>query len=224
MIEPDLRWNSVTVLSLLLLFSHVALIVMAALSARFWWYENFGLSWDGFSEGKIWQLLTYALLHGDWFHLLVNLGMLLFVGSKVLTILGRKKFYELIIAGVLVGGIFHLLTSIVLTVNGDEESYLIGISGACFALLMALIAIAPHARMRFFPVSGKNLGLGIVIAEALMWLMHPGLGLPVFSGIGEQMVVWGGGALFKISHGCHLGGAMAGWWIARGVLAPVAGR
>lgn len=221
---PFRRWSSVTAMSLLLLLFQVALAFMAVSPEQFWWYENFGLSWNEFSHGKIWQLLTYALLHGDWSHLLVNLCMLLLVGNRVLTILGRKKFYELIVAGVLVGGIFHLLTSVVLGWKGYSESYLVGISGACFALLLALIAVAPHARMRFIPVSGKNLGLGVVIAEAMMWLMHPGLGLPVFSALGEQMVHWGGAALFKISHACHLGGALAGWWMARRVLAPVVVR
>ena len=97
-----------------------------------------------------------------------------------------------------------------------------GVSGACFALLLALIVISPHARLRFIPVSSKNLGLGVVIAEAAMLLLHPGLGLPFFSAIGDQLVLFGAGGLFRISHACHLGGAIAGWWVARRILAPVA--
>ena len=134
--------------------------------------------------------------------------------------LGQRKSLEIIVAGVLVGGLLHLLSSL-LPVTGYGESYLVGISGACFALLLALTTLSPHTRMGFIPVSGKNLGLGIVIGETLLWLMHPSLSLPVLSSLGEQMVAWGGAALFEISHACHLGGALAGWCLARRVLAPV---
>ncbi len=208
-------------LLLLLISFHLLLILTPISDGRFWWYEHLGLSWNGILHGKVWQLLSYAFLHADWFHLLVNLCMLWFVGGRVLTILGRKIFYELVITGVLAGAVLHLITSMVMMARGYNESYLVGISGACFALLFALIAISPQARISFIPVSGKNLGLGVVIAEAMMWLMHPSLGLPVFAALGEQMVLLGGGALFEISHACHLGGALAGWGMARRILAPI---
>ncbi len=58
----------------------------------------------------------------------------------------------------------HLLSGL-LPVTGYGASYLVGISGACFALLLALATLSPHTRLRFMPVSGKNLGLGIVIGR-----------------------------------------------------------
>ena len=218
---PFPKLDVVTGLVLVLLSLHLVFMFAGGLPEVFWYYENFGLSWDGICHGKVWQLLSYALLHGDWVHLFINLFILWFAGGQVLQMLGQRKSLEIIAAGVLVGGVLHLLSGILLPVTGYGESYLVGISGACFALLLALATLSPHARLRFMPVSGKNLGLGIVIGEALLWLMHPGFGLPVLSLLGEQMVAWGGAALFKISHACHLGGALAGWWLARRVLAPV---
>ena len=218
--KPFYQWNVVTALMLVLLLLQLVLMFAGGLPKVFWYYENFGLSWDGISHGKVWQLLSYALLHGDWFHLLINLLILWFAGGRVVQMLGQRKSLEIIVAGVLVGGLLHLLSSL-LPVTGYGESYLVGISGACFALLLALTTLSPHTRMGFIPVSGKNLGLGIVIGEALLWLMHPSLSLPVLSSLGEQVVAWGGAALFEISHACHLGGALAGWCLARRVLAPV---
>lgn len=208
------------ILSLFLV--HTALFTTVRSSGITWWQLNLGLSWEGVLQGKIWQLCTHALLHAGWLHLIVNLGMLWLVGDKVMMILGRKKAFEVVIAGVLLGGLLHLLISMVLILKGYGESCLVGVSGACFALLLALIVISPHARLRFIPVSSKNLGLGVVIAEAAMLLLHPGLGLPFFSAIGDQLVLFGAGGLFRISHACHLGGAIAGWWVARRILAPVA--
>ena len=218
--KPFYQWNVVTALMLVLLLLQLVLMFAGGLPKVFWYYENFGLSWDGISHGKVWQLLSYALLHGDWFHLLINLLILWFAGGRVVQMLGQRKSLEIIVVGVLVGGLLHLLSSL-LPVTGYGESYLVGISGACFALLLALTTLSPHTRMGFIPVSGKNLGLGIVIGETLLWLMHPSLSLPVLSSLGEQMVAWGGAALFEISHACHLGGALAGWCLARRVLAPV---
>ena len=214
------QWNVVTALVLVLLLLHLVLMFAGGLPGVFWYYENFGLSWDGITHGKVWQLLSYALLHGDWVHLVINLFILWFAGGRVLQMLGQRKSLEIIAAGVLVGGLLHLLSGL-LPVTGYRESYLVGISGACFALLLAMATLSPHTRLRLIPVSGKNLGLGIVIGEALLWLMHPDFGLPVLSLLGEQMVAWGGAELFEISHACHLGGALAGWCLARRVLTPV---
>jgi len=214
------QWNVVTALVLVLLLLHLVLMFAGGLPGVFWYYENFGLSWDGITHGKVWQLLSYALLHGDWVHLVINLFILWFAGGRVLQMLGQRKSLEIITAGVLVGGLLHLLSGLLL-VTGYRESYLVGISGACFALLLAMATLSAHTRLRFIPVSGKNLGLGLVIGEALLWLMHPDFGLPVLSLLGEQMVAWGGAELFEISHACHLGGALAGWCLARRVLTPV---
>lgn len=220
--EPSPYDKSLMCLVLLLLLVHAAIFTIATSSGRIWLQVNLGLSWEGILQGKVWQLLSYAWLHAGWLHIIVNLCMLWFFGNKVLMILGRKKAFEVIIAGILLGGLLHLLMSMVAILSGYGESCLVGISGACFALLLALVAISPHTRLRFIPVSGKNLGLGVVIAEAVMLLLHPGLGVPLLSAIGDQLVLLGAGALFKISHACHLGGAVAGWWVARRVLAPVA--
>ena len=214
------KWDVVTALVLVLLLLHLVLMFAGGMPELFWYYQNFGLSWGGITHGKVWQLLSYALLHGDWVHLVINLFILCFAGGRVLQMLGQRKSLEIITAGVLVGGLLDLLSGLLL-VTGYRESYLVGISGACFALLLAMATLSAHTRLRFIPVSGKNLGLGLVIGEALLWLMHPDFGLPVLSLLGEQMVAWGGAELFEISHACHLGGALAGWCLARRVLTPV---
>ena len=217
---PPLRWGFLPALLLLLVLVHAGIVYVADSSEVFWYYANFGLSWDGLFQGKIWQVLSYSLLHGDWSHLLINLFLLCFAGARVSLILGEQKCIELIVFGVLVGGLMHLISETLLLVSGYGESHLIGLSGACFALIFALISISPYTRFRFLPLSRKNLGLGLVIGEVLLWLMHPGLVLPVFSLLGEQMTILGGAALFEISHACHIGGAMAGWWLANRTLLP----
>lgn len=196
-----------------------AIIARAGGVAEFPWpFENLGVSWDGVSNGRVWQLFTYGLLHGNWLHLWMNVLMLWLVGGRVAHILGWRKWTEIVLLGVLAGGLLHGLTGAVLVASGHEESYLVGVSGACFGLLVALTTLSPESRMWPIPVSGKNLGLGLIVAELCLWLMQPELGLPGFSQMGGVMVGVGGAGLFKISHACHFGGAVSGWWCARALL------
>lgn len=214
--------DMMTGLVLMLVLIHLFLERAGGPTEAPWYYLNFGLSWDGFSHGKIWQLATYGLLHGDWFHLMINLLMLWLVGGRVIHILGHQWCFKIIVFGTLAGGLIHLLTGLLMLRTGYQESQLVGISGACLALLLTLTTLSPDSRMWPIPISGKNLGLGLIVAELLLWLMQPGLGLPVFSLMGEQIISWSGGdgTIFRISHACHLGGALAGWWLARRLLAP----
>lgn len=184
------------------------------------YYMALGLSWDGVSSFRLWQFATHALVHANWFHLGVNLLMLWLVGGRVVHILGQKRFAVIVVAGALAGGALHVLTDFLTVRAGHHGMQLVGISGACLALLLTLTTLSPESRMWPVPVSGRNLGLGLVFAELLLLLATPALGLPVFSRIGGELASRGGGELFVISHACHLGGALAGWALARMLLVP----
>ena len=183
-------------------------------------FVQLGVTWSGFENGKIWQVISYALLHGNWFHLLMNVFMFWLIGGKVIHILGHRMWLKVVFFGILVGGLLHLGTSAVVIKNGFQEARLVGISGACYALLIALITLSPDSKMWPIPISGKNLGLGLILCELLLWLMMPDLGIPMLSQVGAKVIEYGGGGMFQISHACHFGGAMVGWWIARRMLAP----
>ncbi|MBK1831483.1 rhomboid family intramembrane serine protease [Verrucomicrobiaceae bacterium R5-34] len=183
-------------------------------------FIHLGLSWSGVKQWQVWQILSYALLHGSWFHLLINVLMLWLIGGRVIHILGQQAWVRVVVCGVAVGGFLHLLTSVVMLANGYQELRLVGISGACYALLITLTTLSPESKMWPVPVSGKTLGIGIIVAEGLLWLLTPALGIPGLSTMGETLEVWGGEALFLVSHGCHFGGALTGWWLARKLLAP----
>jgi len=70
------------------------------------------------------------------------------------------------------------------------------------------------------PVSGKNLGLGILISSLLLYLMTPGLKVPLLSGVGHQLVGVGYADIFQMAHISHLGGAVFGWVFVRWMLRP----
>lgn len=210
-------WNakSCLILAIIIALIHGLKNSLGGFDVSLEWYRVFGLSLSGFLGGDVWAVFTYAFLHEGWFHLSINLLFIVFIGAHVECRFGWKLWWRIVIAGVMCGGVFHLLVSVWYVSQGVAEAYLIGMSGACYALLLALATSLGDRRFLFIPVSAKNLALGAVISQLLLLLMSPSSGLPVFFQLGERFIAMGFGDLFRSSFSCHLGGAFAGWWIAR---------
>ncbi|MDX1679627.1 MAG: rhomboid family intramembrane serine protease [Akkermansiaceae bacterium] len=170
-------------------------------------YQCFGLSRLEFQP---WQLFTHALVHGNGIHLAMNALLLLGAATHLEWILGWRRLAGILAAGVLAGGLMHLAWS---------QSLLVGGSGAAFAVLLCLMTLSPESRWLMpFPVSAKNLGRGLIVASAILLMIHPDKGIPGFSQLGEALAKAGLEQVFRTSHSCHLGGALAGWMIARWVM------
>ncbi|MGL4401344.1 MAG: rhomboid family intramembrane serine protease [Luteolibacter sp.] len=180
------------------------------------WYEWLGLSREGILSGKIWQLVTYGFLHGDWWHTGLNAFFLLLIGSKIEHMAGPLVLVKATFLGILGGGLGHLA----LAPGAPGSPLLVGLSGGCIGLLILLTTLSPQSRMMPIPVSGRSLGLGILIAELILTLANPALGVPAFSTLGNALVDHGMGGWFKIAHACHLGGGVAGWMLGRWLLRP----
>ena len=175
------------------------------------WFETFGLSRAEFLAGKVWQILSYGFLHGGWWHVGLNAVFILLIGSRIEHMAGRRVMFATVFAGILGGGIGHLVMA---------SGLLVGISGGCMALMLLLTTLSPQSRMMPLPVSGRSLGLGIMMAALLLALMDPALGVPGFSTLGRTLVDRGLGVGFQMGHACHFGGGLAGWMMGRWILRP----
>lgn len=172
-------------------------------------FETFGLSRAGFLSGKIWQICSYSLLHGGWWHAGLNALWVLVIGSRIEHMAGRPAMVRATLAGVLAGGAGHLLAG---------TGLLVGLSGGCMALLLLLVTLSPQSRMLPLPVSGWSLGLGIMLAELGFALIDPALGLPGLSAAGRMLAAHGMAGWFQMGHACHVGGGLAGWLYGRWLL------
>ena len=179
-------------------------------------FGDLGLSRSGVSSGKVWQLVTYGFLHGGFLHVGLNALCILMLGARVEHVLGRAQVWKTMIAGVLGGGIAHLL----LSGEGEGEAILVGASGGCVALLILMMTLSPDSRMWPIPVSARNLGIGVMAAELLLALMNPQPGIPVFSYLGEILAAQGLGGWFQVSHACHFGGGLGGFLLGAWLLRP----
>jgi membrane associated rhomboid family serine protease len=153
-----------------------------------WLVSWFGLSEAGLRQGLLWQPLTHMFLHGNLFHLLVNVIALWFAGRAVELWLGPARLLGVFFAGGIVGGILQVVSF--------PGGFLIGASGGVSAVLLAFSMLEPEMRITallFFVVpvnlKAKFLGYGVILVS----LVLPLLGLDP-----------------KVGHFAHLGGALVG--------------
>lgn len=198
-----------SLVGLLVAIEWIRSLVLSDLTA---FYLLFGLSREGLASLALWQLLSYSLLHGGWVHLVMNVLLLVAVGCRLEWMVGRRALWLVLSLGVVAGGLCHLLFS---------PDVLIGISGGMLALLLCHTTLSPESRWLMpIPISGRNLGRGLLVASLGLSLLTPESGWPWLGEWGSSMARSGLAGVFEISHGCHLGGALVGWACGRWMLRP----
>src|SRR3989338_8102214 len=103
----------------------------------------------------LWTFLTSMFMHGGFFHILVNMLSLFFVGVLIERVLGRKRYlYFYLIAG-LFAGLFFVLSSLIF--KSDFNAYAVGASGALFGLIGLLMLLTPNlpVYIMFIPIPIK---------------------------------------------------------------------
>jgi membrane associated rhomboid family serine protease len=180
-----------------------------------WLFRNFGLSRQEL-DWKLWQFVSYGALHGGFLHVGLNAACIILLGARIEHILGGAAVWKTMGFGVFAGGVAHLL----LVPNVDYSPILVGSSGGCMALLILLTTLSPDSQMWPVPISGRMLGMLIMIGELMLALVDPQPGLPGLSRIGEILASQGLAGWFAVSHSCHFGGGVAGFICASWLLRP----
>jgi len=124
-------------------------------------------------EGAWWQVLTYMYAHADVSHILFNMLGLFFFGLAVEEEMGSLEFLVFYhVTGLLAGlaslGIYWL--------TGQFDVYLLGASGAVFAVTLAFAAYRPHARVLVFfviPLRARTLVILYVAFEVFSEIFNP---------------------------------------------------
>jgi membrane associated rhomboid family serine protease len=156
--------------------------------------DLYALSSAGMEQGRWWQLVTHAFLHGNIWHLLFNMAGLWFAGRIVERVMGTARFVGLYLACAIAGGLAQVLLE-------GGKSLLLGASGAVCGVILAFATIFPEAQivlLLFFVLPlrfrAKFLGWGLMGSSLLFYL------------VGFEP--W-------IGHAAHLGGCVMGYLLAR---------
>lgn len=137
--------------------------------------------------GEYWRLVSATFLHGSFEHLASNLIALFILGMVCEHAFGRGQFAVLYLTSGVAGSLLSLLTA-----AGPS----VGASGAIFGLQGAAIVLFRRYRARLLI---RNRRIGVVL---LVWAVYS---------------IAGGIVRPYIDNAAHIGGAVAGALLARGL-------
>ncbi len=144
------------------------------------------------------NLLTYAFLHYDWFHVLLNVALLLAAAGPVMRNCGVLRLWLMFALCAIAGGVLHVV------VYWNEAATVVGASAGAGGV----IAAALRYRTR-------KLSQGEIVAPIDR---GPVAGVTVFwIGLNLAFFLWdrlGGGSLSGIATMAHIGGFVAGLFLA----------
>ena len=153
--------------------------------------EIFGLSPETIWP-LVWQPFTYMFIHGDFWHVAINMLVLFLFGSELETIWGRQGFIKYyIITGVGSGLIWILFQSF-----SSSSAYLIGASGAVYGILTAYGLMFPNRIVYIYFLFPVKVKWFVIILGAVAF----------FSSLGSHS---------NISHLTHLSGMIIGFTYLR---------
>ena len=187
-----------------------------------WMYEQFSLFYPTSPFFRFWQPLTYMFMHGNFWHIFLNMYTLIIFGVALERVWGPKNFLFYYIFTGLGAAALHIGIQFCeaqhfsnLIADGSLQAYeklnilyrtpTVGASGAVYGLLLGYCMLYPDATLHFiFPPISVRAWVAVVIFAAIELLSG------IFGGAG-------------VAHFAHLGGMIFGlilifYWKRRHVL------
>jgi membrane associated rhomboid family serine protease len=109
-------------------------------------------------QGQYYRLLTVALVHGGWLHLIFNMLALFSIGTLIENFYGRNKYIVILLASLLTGSLTSYLFN-------PPQTIAVGASGMIFGLFGALA------------IAGRSLGANLKEVGSLIAI---NIAIPVF--------------------------------------------
>jgi membrane associated rhomboid family serine protease len=154
----------------------------------------------------LWTLVVHMFVHGGFMHLVINMFVLFSLGNLCEKIIGRKRFFWFY----LVSGLFAGLLSVFLAgifgfgfwerVFGSPEVYMVGASGAIFAIAGLFVMLLPRLKFMiiFLPFFSLPAFVMVPLILVLTWIASIAGGLPIGN------VAHFGGFLAGVGYGWYL--------------------
>jgi membrane associated rhomboid family serine protease len=145
-------------------------------------------------HGEIWRVFTYAFLHANLVHLLVNMFALYSLGGFLEALLGWSRYLQIYCASALGGGIATAAAGAVRVAMGGLPSSTVGASGAIWGLMGATLGLV-LSRQRVLP---RLVARGL--RQRLLFVLAINIALSFVPGIDMY---------------AHFGGGIVGFLLAR---------
>ncbi|KAL6545487.1 RHOMBOID-like protein 12, mitochondrial [Orobanche gracilis] len=163
-----------------LIVANVAVFMLWRVAGSQFMINNFMISVDNFTSGRLHTLITCAFSHRDMWHLITNMVGLYFFGTSIGRTFGPEYLLKLYLCGAVVGSIFYLAYAGFSAVSLQSSNQTFGIdpsrkpglgaSGAVNAILLLDIFLFPSKTLYldfFIPVPSILLGIYIIGKDVL---------------------------------------------------------
>lgn len=120
-------------------------------------------------NGQYWRLLTVALVHGGWLHLLFNMLALFSLGTPIENFYGRRNYIFILFTSLLAGSVTSYLFN-------PPQTLAVGASGMIFGLFGAL-AVTGRRMGAKLKEAASLIGINLVIPfliPGIDWKAHLG--------------------------------------------------
>lgn len=146
---------------------------------------------------KPWTLVTYSFIHNGFFHLFWNMLLLYYISRMILNLFSSSTFINIYFLGVIIGGIFFLLSYSFFPVFKGDFSSMGGSSAGVMAAIIFMCAYSPENEIRlfFFNIKLKYIGVLFFVFDIIQ--------IPYGNSGG---------------HIAHIGGAILGFFYARNLI------
>jgi membrane associated rhomboid family serine protease len=138
-------------------------------------------------HGKVWQVVTYSLLHVNFSHVFFNMLTLWFIGAYLERDWGPRRFIECYTFCVVGAALVTIAVAYTHFLGMDPGTPTAGASGGIFGLLMAFGILYADQEMFLFPlpfrIKAKYL-VGIWVVVAIVAVFEPTGGIAVFAHLG----------------------------------------
>jgi len=201
MAQPDLRYqfSRLNIAEKLIAVNVVVFIINALLPFLLGLSKNTIVQWFELPNDIVdiafqpWSIVTYSFFHGGIGHLFWNMLLIYFVGRIFLNLFDAKRFLNVYLLGVILGGMFFVLGYNIFPAFFNTNAYLIGASAGASAVLIFICTYLPNQKVRiiFFNVKLWIVGAVVVLSDLIQ--------LPISNSGG---------------HLAHLGGAFLGYLYA----------
>ncbi len=126
---------------------------------------------------NLWTFLTSMFMHANLTHLFVNMVSLMFIGSFVERLIGKKRFLWLYFGGGIFAGLFFVLIAYLF--GSDLNIYAVGASGAIFALGGLLAVLTPKLPVLVFFIIPMPMWMAMIALMGILWVISLTLGVPI---------------------------------------------
>ena len=138
---------------------------------------------------EIWQVVTYAFLHGNFAHIAFNMLALWSIGGQVELALGTQRFLIYYFVCVLGAAAAQLAT--VALMSPSDLYPTLGASGGVFGVLIAFAYLFPQARIMVMvpiPIPARLAAIGYLAIEFFLGVTGRQSGVAHFAHLGGALI------------------------------------